>query len=117
MVKTKGVPTEVGNYMGITVLPTLCKEIETIIRNRIQDCILNVQNRMQRGFTYESSPLNAAVILDENYRECTDMKTQAHVVLLDAKSAFDVVDYSQPLRRLYHAGISNGHWLLIKSLH
>ncbi|KAH3810192.1 hypothetical protein DPMN_138581 [Dreissena polymorpha] len=69
-----------GNYRGITVLPTLCKEIETIIRNRIQDCILNVQNRMQRGLTYESSPLNAAFILEEYYLKCTDMKTPAHVV-------------------------------------
>ncbi|KAH3810220.1 hypothetical protein DPMN_138609 [Dreissena polymorpha] len=62
-----GVPTEVGNYRGITALPTLCKEIETIIRDIIQDCILNVQNRMQRGFTCESSPLNAAFILEEYY--------------------------------------------------
>ncbi|KAH3692270.1 hypothetical protein DPMN_191626 [Dreissena polymorpha] len=49
--------------------------------------------------------------------ECTDMKTPAHVVLLDAKSAFDVADHSQLLRRLYHADISDGHWLLMKSLH
>ncbi|KAH3796781.1 hypothetical protein DPMN_150352 [Dreissena polymorpha] len=45
------------------------------------------------------------------------MKTPAHVVIFDAKSAFDVVDHSQLLRRLYHAGKSDGHWLLMKSLH
>ncbi|KAH3851637.1 hypothetical protein DPMN_094119 [Dreissena polymorpha] len=64
-----------------------------------------------------SSPLNAAFMLEEYYRECTDLKTSAHEVFLDAKSAFDVVDHFQLLRRLYHAGINDGHWLLLKSLH
>ncbi|XP_052281161.1 uncharacterized protein LOC127878672 [Dreissena polymorpha] len=64
-----------------------------------------------------SSPLNAAFILEEYYLECSDIKVTAHVVFLDAKSAFDVVDHCQLLLRLYHAGISDGHWLLLKSLH
>ncbi|KAH3839848.1 hypothetical protein DPMN_113285 [Dreissena polymorpha] len=44
VLKKKGVTNKVGNYREITVLPTLCKIIETILRNRIQDCSLNVQN-------------------------------------------------------------------------
>ncbi|KAH3809683.1 hypothetical protein DPMN_138059 [Dreissena polymorpha] len=75
---------EVGNYRGITVLPSLCQVMETIIRNMIQDCILNVQNPTLRGITSGSSPLNAAFILEEYYHECTDMKTPAHVVPLFA---------------------------------
>ena len=34
--KNMGHLTNVGNYRGITVLPTICKVIETVIRNRIQ---------------------------------------------------------------------------------
>ncbi|KAH3872531.1 hypothetical protein DPMN_035750 [Dreissena polymorpha] len=42
-------------------------------------------------------------------------KPLPHVVFLDAKSAFDVVDHSQLLRTLYHAGINDCLWLLLKS--
>jgi hypothetical protein len=39
------------------------------------------------------------------------------IILLDAKSAFDVVNPEHLMRRLYHAGISNKIWTLIYSLH
>ncbi|XP_045215288.2 uncharacterized protein LOC123565485 [Mercenaria mercenaria] len=78
---------------------------------------MDVQNRMQRGFTPGSSPLNAAYILEEFYRENADKKSESHVILLDAKSAFDVVNHKHLLRRVYHAGITDGHWELLKSLH
>jgi hypothetical protein len=36
---------------------------------------------------------------------------------LDAKSAFDVVVHKNLLKKLYHLGIQDKHWTLIKSLH
>ena len=39
------------------------------------------------------------------------------IVLLDAKSAFDVVVHKNLLKKLYHLGIQDKHWTLIKSLH
>jgi hypothetical protein len=39
------------------------------------------------------------------------------LVLLDAKSAFDVVIHSHLIRRVYHAGIQDKHWSLINSMH
>ena len=37
--------------------------------------------------------------------------------MLDAKAAFDVVCHSHIMRRLYYAGVNDGLWSLIKSLH
>ena len=55
--------------------------------------------------------------MKENYRESKDNGTDMKLVLLDAKSAFDVVRHNNLMRRVYHAGIQNQHWSLIESLH
>ena len=87
------------------------------MKTRIQAAISNSQNKLQRGFTAGASPLNAALILEECYRESKDTKNPITVVMLDAKSAFDVVNHESMMRRLYHIGITNDHWSLINSLH
>jgi len=115
--KNKGQPTDAVNYRGITVLPAICKMVETLLRNRIQTEILSMQNPSQRGFTRGSSPLNAAYILEEYYRDCLDRKFPGHVILVDARAAFDVVSHEHLMRRLFYAGIEDGHWRLIRSLH
>jgi hypothetical protein len=51
----------------------------------------NMQNPTQRGFTKGSSPMNAALPVEEAYRILTDEKQNGHLVLLDAKTAFDKV--------------------------
>ena len=47
----------------------------------------------------------------------TDEKQNGHLVLLDAKAAFDKVIHSHLFRRMYHAGIQDKTWTIIKSLH
>jgi hypothetical protein len=49
-----------------------------------------MQNPTQRGFTKGSSPMNAALPVEEAYRILTDEKQNGHLVLLDAKAALDV---------------------------
>jgi hypothetical protein len=39
------------------------------------------------------------------------------IVFLDAKAAFDKVIHSHLFRRMYHAGIQDKTWTIIKSLH
>ncbi|KAH3755753.1 hypothetical protein DPMN_190452 [Dreissena polymorpha] len=38
-----------------------------------------------------------------------------HLILLDAKTAFDVVDHTHLMRRLGHIGVTDNHWSLIDS--
>jgi hypothetical protein len=61
-------------------------------------------------------PLNAAFILEEARREALDIGKLLTVVLLDAKSAFDVVVHKNLLKKLYHLGIQDKHWTLNKEL-
>ena len=56
--KKKGSNTDSKNYRGITVIPILTKVLELIIRARLKHLILEKQNKLQRGFTEKSSPMN-----------------------------------------------------------
>jgi hypothetical protein len=90
------------NYRGITVLPVISKIVEAVIRDRIQPLIHNMQIPTQRGSTKGSSPMNAAIPVEEAYKILTDEKQNGHLVLLDAKAAFDKVIHSHLFRRMYH---------------
>ena len=84
--KNKGSKNDAINYRGITVLPVISKIMESVIRDRIQPFIGNIQNPSQRGFTKGSSPLNAALPVEEAYRMLSDEKRNGYLVLLDAKA-------------------------------
>jgi len=75
------------------------------------------QSPFQRGFTKGVSPLHASLLVEEVTRESRDKGTNCNIVFLDAKAAFDVVDHDHLLRRLYHAGVRDRHWLLFDSIH
>ena len=53
-------------------MPVISKIVEAVIRDRIQPLIHNMQNPTQRGFTKGSSPMNAALPVEEAYRILTD---------------------------------------------
>jgi len=55
--------------------------------------------------------------MEESRRKANDMDEQLIIIMLDAKSAFDVVVHNNIMRRLYHLGIQDKHWTLIQNLH
>ena len=87
------------------------------MKNRLRPKWDPQQCPLQRGFTKNSAPLNAAFILEEARREALDIGKLLTIILLDAKSAFDVVVHKKLLKKLYHLGIQDKQWTLIKSLH
>ncbi|CAC5402683.1 unnamed protein product [Mytilus coruscus] len=113
--KNKGTRQQAINYREITVLPVIGQIIETIIKKRTNDRVLETQNKKQRGFTAGSSSLNSALPIEESYRESKDNNITLYLVLLDAKAAFDTVIHSHMLRRVFLAGIDDGHQELEKT--
>ena len=109
--KNKGSKLHVTNYRGITVTPVVCKIIESIMKNRLRPKWDPQQCPLQRGFIKNSAPLNAAFILEEARREALNIGKLLTIILLD------VVVHKHLLKKLYHLGIQDKHWTLIKSLH
>ncbi|CAC5401952.1 unnamed protein product [Mytilus coruscus] len=64
-----------------------------------------------------SGPANEALPVEEVYRRAKDNNQGYELVLLCAKSAFDVVIHSHLMKRLYHAGIDDKHWTIIQSMY
>ena len=87
--KTKGTRQQAINNRGIIVLPVIVKIVEAVIKCRTNNCVLEIQNKRQTGFTAGSSPMNSALPIEESYREFKDNNASLHLVLLDAKAAFD----------------------------
>ena len=87
--KNNGTRQQAINYRGITVLPVIGKIVETVIKCRTNNCVLEMQNKRQRGFTAGSSPMNSALPIEESYRESRDNNAILHLVLLDGKATFD----------------------------
>ena len=113
----KGDDTNPGNYRGIAVTPVILKVLEHVLHYRHNKILEPAQSRLQRGFTTGCSSLNAAVIISECIQESKNTKQNLLLTTLDAQKAFDVVDHSSLLRRLYFDGIQGGDWLLIQDLY
>ncbi|XP_063404736.1 uncharacterized protein LOC134688195 [Mytilus trossulus] len=95
----------------------MSKIIETILKLRINPNILEDQNPLQRGFTKNTAPLIASLIMEEFKRESKDLNKPTIYGMLDAKSAFDVVRHTNLIRKLYHLGISEQCILMIDNLY
>ena len=101
----KGSNADSKNYRGITVIPIITKVLELVIRARLKQLILEKQNKLQRGFTEKSLPMNTALILEEYIRDRHDIQAPAYLAFLDAKSAFDVVSHKSLMRKLFNIGV------------
>ncbi|XP_063436398.1 uncharacterized protein LOC134717834 [Mytilus trossulus] len=95
----------------------MSKIIETILKLRINPNILEDQNPLQRGFTKNTAPLIASLIMEEFKRESKDLNKPTIYGMLDAKSAFDVVRHTNLIRKLYHLGISEQCILMIDNIY
>lgn len=99
------------------MLPVFCKIIESILKCRVRPKSDIAQCSLQRKFTQNSTPINAAFNMEESRRDANDMEEQLIIIMLDVKSAFDVVVHNHMMRRLYHLGIQDKHWSLTQNLH
>ena len=80
--KKKGSSTDAKNYWGITILPTLTKILEAVLKETVKPAVEGTQNTLQRGFTQGSSPMNCSLIL-EVIRESKDQKEPLYIAFLD----------------------------------
>ena len=115
--KKKGSNIDSKIYRGITVIPIITKVLELVKRARLKHLILEKQNKLQRGFTDKSSPMNTALILEEYISDRRDIQAPAYLAFLDAKSAFDVVSHKRLMRKLFNIGVEGNMWTIINSLH
>ena len=93
------------NYRPISLLPTISKNLEKIIHQRIYGFIENILYNSQYGFRPNHSTINALTEFTSEILNSTENKLTSIAVYLDLSKAFDTLDYNILLRKLHHYGI------------
>ena len=112
-----GDPTQFGNYRPISVLSVISKIFERVIQGRLlgflkkQGHILSSQYGFRRGH----STYMAILDMVENIHKAWEKGEHCLGIFIDFKKAFDTVDHSILLRKLYRLGIRGAPFELIRS--
>ena len=87
-----------NSYRRITVSSIVGKLFEKVLLKKILPTLREKQNELQRGFTKDVAPTNAALLLTE----AIDKYEPVYTCFVDSSKAFDVVWHSSMLRRLFY---------------
>ena len=93
------------NYRGITVTSVFGKLFEILLLTRMTDLNHN-QSDLQYGFTKGLTPTMASLILSEAEADAKMRKQPLYIATLNTQKAFDVVDHTILLNKLYEEGIN-----------
>ena len=105
--KDKGSDLDFNNYRPISLLSNINKIIEKIMHERLLsflekfNCIYGLQYGLRTGH----STNHCLFDLTENIRKAIDENKYAVGVFVDLQKAFDTVDHTILLNKLYHYGI------------
>ena len=96
-----------SNYRPISILPILSKVLEKAMFKRVTNFIStnSIISNSQFGFTRGKSTQDAIINLTEFLYETLNRRDIAICTFLDFRKAFDVVNHSILLRKLYKYGI------------
>ena len=104
-----------NSYRRITVSSIIGKIFEKLHLDSMEPLLMSKQNDLQRGFTKNTSPVYAGLLLTEALAEAIDTKQTLCAGFLDASKAFDVVWHDSMLRKLYIQGLKGTDWLLLRN--
>ena len=106
------------NYRGITMASVILKVMEMMwLQNNNEECIDQDISDLQFGFTANRSPSMASLLLTEAILEAKSTKKPLHIISLDARKAFDVVDHTILKQKLFQAGIQPRMWRFVDDLY
>ena len=76
----------------------------------IQNILDVTQNKLQRGFTKDTSPTCGSLLLTEAIAESIEIGKPLYTAFIDASKAFDVVWHDSMLVKLYDVGLNGQKW-------
>ena len=101
------------NFRGITVTSVFGKLFESLLLTRLTQ-LNHDQSDLQYGFTKGLTPTMAALLLTEAATDSRTRKQHLYLATLDTQKAFDVVDHTILLNKLYDEGINHKLWLIVQ---
>lgn len=110
-------PSLFSNYRPISVLPVFSKIFEKVIYNRFLSFLNenNILYKLQFGFRNSYNTSLALVYLVDKIKIALDNGNFVLGVFIDLSKAFDTVNHSILLEKMYHYGIRGNAYSLMKS--
>ena len=105
--KNKGNISDIGNYRPISMLSAFSKIFEKVLHKSIVEHLdsHDILNDSQYGFRKKRSTLHALLNATENVYKALDMKLHTLGIFIDFSRAFDTINHTLLLKKLYHYGI------------
>ena len=110
-------PLETGSYRGIALTSVWAKLLEILILHRLLPIMedLDLPHINQTGYRKGNSCADAIFATLEVISQFVSDGDKVYMCLYDLHKAYDSVEYSILLKRLYEAGINSKCWRLIKA--
>ena len=105
-----GDKTSVCNYRPISLLCTVSKVLENLIYNKVISFVSVSISPSWFGFRPNHSTTQQLLVFLSHLQECLSHNSQADVIYLDFKKAFDSVPHNELLVKLWIFGIMGNLW-------
>lgn len=108
---------DVSNYRPVSLISSLSKVFEKILKRRITSYLdkYTILSDRQYGFRNARSAQDAIAYLTKQINEAIDTKKPALCIFVDLAKAFDTVSHTELLRVLENIGFRGGSLNLLKS--
>lgn len=109
--------TDKSNYRPISILSSISKIFETVLKNRLDEFLAfnNILSPLQFGFQKNSSTLAACASLTDWLSLNLDKKKYVACTFIDLQKAFDCVDHNILIVKLKNLGLNDLQLNLFKS--
>ena len=112
-----GSKDSMDNYRPISLLPTFSKILEKIMYNRLSTYLENnnLLSPQQFGFRKAHSTVHPLSLFINQISDALNKKNHAIAIFCDLKKAFDTVDHSILIKKLFNMGIRGTELLWFQS--